>query len=199
LALTSDDGNFPIVRMLAYSSIAMMGYLFVGIAAGTELGASAAMFHAFAHALMKTGAFILIWALSLKLSKQVTYNDLAGLSKRSPVAAALFAMLIFALAGAPLTVGMWSKWLLLPYSAVSVGMWWLALILLLNSVFSLGYYLRVLKYMYMVEPTDTTPIKLPRIPTIAVAIAVIAVIFLFFQPDIVLTYAYEAAAVLFTP
>jgi proton-translocating NADH-quinone oxidoreductase chain N len=193
LALAQKD----IMRMLAYSSISMMGYLFIGVAAANEIGMAAAGFHAFTHALMKTAAFILIWAMSFKLTKRITYDDLAGLSKRAPAAAAMLAILVLSLAGMPLTVGFWSK-LVLFQSAVVAGMWWLALIGLLNSVFSLGYYLRVLKYTYMEEPKDDSKLNLPRIPMIAVAICVIAVIALFIFPNVILDYAFQAAQLFFS-
>ena len=199
LALQFNEGKFPITRMLAYSSITMMGYLFVGLATATTLGAAAAMFHAFAHALMKAGAFILIWAMAITLGKEIDYNDLKGLGKRAPILSAFLAILIFALAGFPLTVGLWSKWILLPQAAVEVGLWWLALILLLNSVFSLGYYLRVLKFCYFMEPEDETPIVIPKLPMIAVGITVVAVLVLFLFPSLVLDYAIQAANALFTP
>ncbi len=196
LALAQRD----IMRMLAYSSIAMMGYLFIGVASAMNpalnleaytLGVGAALFHAFTHALMKTSAFILIWALSIKLAKRITYDDLAGLSKRAPLAAGLFAVLMLSLAGMPLTVGFWSK-LVLFQSAVVAGMWWLALIGLLNSVFSLGYYLRVLRYSYMMEATDDSSISLPVIPLVAVVLCVIAVIALFLFPSVILDYAFTS-------
>ncbi|MFW9871256.1 MAG: proton-conducting transporter membrane subunit, partial [Candidatus Thorarchaeota archaeon] len=136
-------------------------------------------------------AFILVWALSLRLAKRITYDDLAGLSKRAPVVAGAFAILMLSLAGMPLTVGFWSK-LVLFQGAVVAGLWWLALIGLLNSVFSLGYYLRVLRFAYMTEPTDDSPIKLPTIPMIAVLLCVIAVIALFLFPGLILDYAFAA-------
>ena len=196
LALAQRD----IMRMLAYSSIAMMGYLFIGVASATNpainpaaytIGIGSALFHAFTHALMKSAAFILVWALSIKLSKRITYDDLAGLSKRAPLAAGLFAILMLSLAGMPLTVGFWSK-LMLFWSAVVAGMWWLALIGLLNSVFSLGYYLRVLRYSFMMDAPDDTKITLPTIPMIAVVICVVAVLVLFLFPDIIWSYAFAA-------
>ncbi|TFH11796.1 MAG: NADH-quinone oxidoreductase subunit N [Candidatus Thorarchaeota archaeon] len=193
LALAQKD----IMRMLAYSSVSMMGYLFIGVAAANEIGMAAAGFHAFTHAIMKTAAFILIWAMSFKLTKRITYDDLAGLSKRAPAAAAMFAILMLSLAGMPLTVGFWSK-LVLFQSAVVAGMWWLALIGLLNSVFSLGYYLRVLKFTYMEEPKDDSKLDLPKVPMIAVAICVIAVIALFIFPNVILDYAFQAAALFFS-
>jgi NADH-quinone oxidoreductase subunit N len=97
----------------------------------------------------------------------------------------------------PLTVGFWSK-LVLFQSAVVAGMWWLALIGLLNSVFSLGYYLRILKFTYMEEPKDDSKLKLPMIPMIAVAICVIAVIALFIFPNLILDYAFESAMLFFS-
>ncbi len=192
LALAQKD----IMRMLAYSSIAMMGYLFIGIAAGNEIGLAAASFHAFTHAIMKSAAFILIWAMSFKLTKRITYDDLAGLSKRAPVASAMFAILMLSLAGMPLTVGFWSK-LVLFQSAVVAGLWWLALIGLLNSVFSLGYYLRVLKYTYFEEPVDDSKLHLPPVIMAAVGICVIAVLALFIMPNIILDYAFAAAQIFF--
>jgi NADH-quinone oxidoreductase subunit N len=147
---------------------------------------------------MKTGAFILVWAISVRLARDVTYDDLAGLSQRATLASAMFALLMLALAGMPLTAGFWSK-LILFQSAVEVGMWWLALIGLLNSVFSLGYYLRVLKYCYMVEPKDSSPLKLARVPVLAVVLCVVGVIVLFVYPGAVLDYAIGAAAGIIVP
>jgi proton-translocating NADH-quinone oxidoreductase chain N len=193
LALAQKD----IMKMLAYSSIAMMGYLFIGLAAGTVDGMASAIFFAFTHAIMKTAAFILIWAMSNKLLKRITYDDLTGFSKRSPIASAMFAILMLSLAGLPVGVGFWSK-IAVFYSAVLADMWWLALIGLLNSVFSLGYYLRVLKYSYMLEPTDDVRLHLPRASMIAVGICVVIVLVLLAFPYIVLDYAYQAALVLFT-
>ncbi|MBN2229144.1 MAG: NADH-quinone oxidoreductase subunit N [Candidatus Thorarchaeota archaeon] len=192
LALAQKD----IMRMLAYSSIAMMGYLFIGIAAANELGMAAASFHAFTHAIMKTAAFILVWMLSLRLTKRITYDDLAGLNKRAPIAAAMFAILMLSLAGLPVGVGFWSK-LVLFQSAILADMWWLALIGLLNSVFSLGYYLRILKYTYMIEPVDDSKLNLPRVPLFAVGICVAIVLLLLVFPNLVLDYAFQAALTFF--
>jgi proton-translocating NADH-quinone oxidoreductase chain N len=192
LALAQKD----IMKMLAYSSIAMMGYLFIGLAAGTVDGMASATFFAFTHAIMKTAAFILVWAMSIKLAKRITYDDLTGFSKRAPVASAMFAILMLSLAGIPVGVGFWSK-IAVFYSAVLADMWWLALIGLLNSVFSLGYYLRVLKYSYMLEPTDDVKLHLPRASMIAVGLCVAVVLILLIFPWIVLDYAYQAASVFF--
>lgn len=191
LALAQKD----IMKMLAYSSIAMMGYLFIGLAAGTEYGAAAAIFHAFAHAITKTAAFILIWMMSVRLAKRITYDDLAGLSKRSPLSAFAFLIFMLSLAGLPFTVGFYSK-IILFHSGFLAGLWWLVLIGIVNSVFSLGYYLRVLKYMYFIEPQNGEKLELARIPMIAVVLCLIGVFAFFVFGDMILHYAFEAASAL---
>jgi proton-translocating NADH-quinone oxidoreductase chain N len=192
LALAQKD----IMRMLAYSSIAMMGYLFIGLAAGTQEGMASASFFAFTHAIMKAAAFILIWAMSIKLAKRITYDDLAGFSKRAPLASAMFIILMLSLAGVPVGVGFWSK-IFVFSSAVNAGMWWLALIGLLNSVFSLGYYLRVLKYSYMLDPVDDVKLKLSPASMIAVGLCIVVVLLLLPFPYLVFDYANQAATVFF--
>ncbi len=197
--LTMIIGNYlalaekNLMRMLAYSSIAMMGYLLMGIAAGTEYGAAAAIFHAFVHALMKTGAFVLVWALSVTLAKDVTYNDLAGLGRRVPAFSALFAILIMSLAGVPFTAGFWSKiWLFA--SAFFAGYWWFALIGVFNVVYALGYYLPVLKMLYFAKSTDETPLTLPRGPVFAALLCVIPLILIMVNFGLVFDYANVAAS-----
>ncbi len=189
------DPKITITKMLAFSSIAQMGYLFIGIASTTatnSFGASAALFYAFAHAITKAGAFILIWILSLRLAKEITYADLSGLSRRSPLAAGMLVIFMISLAGIPFTVGLWAKWYVFQ-SAVEVGMWWLALIGLINSVFSLGYYLRVLKVTYFEDPSDESRITLPRIPTLAVIICAALTVILFLNPSIIMELAINGA------
>ncbi|MCK5240770.1 MAG: NADH-quinone oxidoreductase subunit N, partial [Candidatus Thorarchaeota archaeon] len=199
--LTMVIGNFlalaqkDILRMLAYSSIAMMGYVFIGFAVSTAYGVSSAFFLAFVHALMKAGAFILIFALSIQLKKRITYDELEGLGRRSPLIAAMLGILVISLMGLPPTAGFTPKFMVF-MSTAEVGLWWLGLIGFINVVFSLGYYLRVLKVMYFVEPTDESKINLPRIPMVAVFICVISMIVLFLFPGPVIDLANAAAAVL---
>ncbi len=181
-----------IMRMLAYSSIAMMGYLFIGLAAGTEFGLAAAIFHAFIHALLKTTAFILVWAMAVRLRKVITYDDLVGLSERSPLAAALLCLAVLGLLGVPVTGGFWSK-LFLFQSAVEADMWWLALIGALNTVFSLGYYLRVVRSCYMAAPTRDDTVALARGPLIVSVLAMLVATVLAVVPGLVFDYALVAA------
>ncbi|MFW9847770.1 MAG: NADH-quinone oxidoreductase subunit N [Candidatus Thorarchaeota archaeon] len=199
--LTMIIGNFlalaqkDIMRMLAFSSIAMMGYVFIGFAVSTSFGISSAFFLAFIHALMKAGAFILIFALSIKLQRRITYDELSGLSQRAPILAAMLGILMISLMGIPPTAGFWPK-LLVFMSTAEVGLWWLGLIGFLNVVFSLGYYLRVLKVIYFGEPTSTEKISLPRIPMFAVFLCTISMIVFFIYPVTIINLANAAAAVL---
>ncbi|MFW9908012.1 MAG: NADH-quinone oxidoreductase subunit N [Candidatus Thorarchaeota archaeon] len=199
--LTMVIGNFlalaqkDILRMLAFSSIAMMGYVFIGFAVSTTYGISSAFFLAFIHALMKAGAFIIIFAMSIALGKRITYTELSGLSQRSPIIAAMLGILMLSLAGFPPTAGFTPKFMVF-MSTAEVGLWWLGLIGFLNVVFSLGYYLRVLRVMYFSESTSTERITLPRIPMIAALICVISMIVLFLYPGVILDLANSAAAVL---
>ncbi len=199
--LTMVIGNFmalaqkDILRMLAYSSVAMMGYVFIGFAVATPYGISSAFFLAFIHALMKAGAFILIFALSIQLKKRITYDELAGMSQRSPIIAGMIGILMLSLAGFPPTAGFTPKFMVF-MSTAEVGLWWLGLIGFLNVVFSLGYYLRVLKVVYFSDPVSTEKITLPRIPMFAVLICVVSMIVLFLFPAAIIDLSNAAGAVL---
>ncbi len=201
--LTMVIGNFlalaqkDIMRMLAYSSIAMMGYVFVGLAVSTQTGIMAAFFLAFVHAIMKAGAFILIFALSIQLQKRITYDDLNGLSQRAPLAAAFFGIIIISLAGIPFTAGFTPK-LLIFGSTVEpgVGLWWLGLFAILNVTFSLGYYFRVLRAMYLRPAADESRITMPRMPLFIAGVCAILMLVLFWFPTPITNLANAAAALL---
>ncbi len=199
--LTMMIGNFlalaqkDIMRMLAFSSIAMMGYVFVGFAVNTEIGISSAFFLAFVHAIMKAGAFILIFAMSIRLQKRITYEELNGLSQRYPIAAAFFAIIIISLMGIPFTAGFTPKFLLF-LSTAEVGLWWLGLFAFLNVTFSLGYYFRVIRSMYFRPASDTSTFTLPKIPMLIVGVCALSMLVLFWVPGPIIELANAAAALL---
>ncbi len=199
--LTMVIGNFlalaqkDILKMLAFSSIAMMGYVFVGFAVDTQFAISAAFFLAFIHAIMKTGAFVLVFAMSIKLQKRITYEQLNGLSVRHPLAAAFLAIIMISLMGIPFTAGFTPKFVLF-MSTVEVGLWWLGLFAFLNVTFSLGYYFRVVRAMYFRTASEEGPLSLPRIPVSIVGICAILVLVLFWFPAPITNLANAAAALL---
>jgi len=138
-------------RMLAYSTIAHMGYLFLGLSAGTAFGNAAAVFYAIAYALMATAAFGIILALSRAGFEADQIDDLKGLNQRSPWFAALMAITMFSLAGVPPLFGFFAKLLVLQ-AAINAGMLWLALAGAVFAIIGLYYYLRVVKVMYFDKP-----------------------------------------------
>ncbi len=195
LAITQSD----IARMLAYSSIAQMGYLFVGIAASTAGGIAGAIFYALVHALMKASAFISIAVIAYFTRRPVTYAETAGLGKRAPVVAFSFLIALLSLIGLPGTAGFIGK-LVIFSSAVDVGLWWLALIGVLNTVLSLGYYMRLVKSIYLDEPTESSlAVRQPKAATVILIISSIMIVLLGIIPSPFLDFAYSAAGSVLSP
>jgi NADH-quinone oxidoreductase subunit N len=179
--------------MLAYSSIAQMGYLLIGVAAASIWGIAGAIFYALVHAVMKGSAFIIVAIVAYHVRRPVTFSEIAGLGKRAPVAAFSFLIAILSLIGLPGTAGFMGK-LVVFSSAVDQGLWWLALIGVLNSVLSLGYYLRLIKSIYLEEPNESSiPIKEPRAPMIVLILSSIFLLVLGIFPAPFLDSAYLAA------
>ncbi len=135
-------------RMLAYSSISQAGYMLIGIAIGTSPALAGATLQVFAHALMKTGAFLVVGAVAAT-GVGPLIEDWRGLGARRPLLGASFGLMLLSLAGVPLTVGFVSKFILFS-AAVDARGWfiWLAVAGLLNSALSVYYYARVLKVMF---------------------------------------------------
>ena len=137
-----------IKRMLAYSSIAHIGYLLIGVVAGRELGISAALLYTVVYALMTLGAFAMVILLCVGGVKGERIDDFTGLAQRSPMAAAAMLILLLSLAGVPPTAGFVGK-LYLFGAAIERGYVLLALIAVVNSTVSLFYYMKVAVAMYM--------------------------------------------------
>jgi NADH-quinone oxidoreductase subunit N len=147
-------------RMLAYSTISHVGFLLLGILAGTPEGYAAAMFYAIVYALSAAGAFGLIVLLARKGFEADQLDDLKGLSQRSPWYALIALMLMASLAGIPLFAGFISKFLVLK-AVVQAGHVWLAAYAVVMSVIGMFYYLRVIKLMYFDEPDQSEPLRAP--------------------------------------
>ena len=138
-------------RMLAYSTIAHMGFLLLGIIAANAIGYAASMFYVIVYALMSMGAFGAIIVLASATNESDQLQDFAGLSKRSPWVAFLMMVLMFSLAGVPPFAGFWAKWFVLK-EVVAAGYSWLAAVAVFFSLIGAYYYLRVVKLMYFDEP-----------------------------------------------
>ncbi len=140
-------------RMLAYSTIAHMGFLFLGIIPGTSEGYAAAMFYVIVYAVMSLGAFGMIVVLSREGFEAERIEDFRGLNERSPWHAFLMLVLMLSMAGVPPFVGFWAKWSVLR-EVVAADFVWLAVVAVLFSVVGLFYYLRIVKLMYFDEPGE---------------------------------------------
>ena len=145
-----------IKRMLAYSTISHVGFIFLGILAGTSEGYSSAMFYAIVYSVMALGAFGMITMMSSKGFEADKLEDLKGLNHRNPWFAGMMMLLMFSMAGVPPTVGFFAKLFVLE-AVVSVDMVWLALVAVAFSVIGAFYYIRVVKMMYFDKPADEAP------------------------------------------
>jgi NADH-quinone oxidoreductase subunit N len=158
-------------RMLAYSTIAQMGFLLLGLLAGVVNGNtlsaanaySSAMFYIITYVVTTLGTFGLIMLMARAGFEAEEIADLAGLHRRSPMLAAVMGIFMFSLAGVPPMVGFYAKLAVLQ-SLISTndGMHLqLAIFAVVMSLIGAFYYLRIVKVMYFDEPTDTSPIVTP--------------------------------------
>jgi NADH-quinone oxidoreductase subunit N len=194
-------GNFAalaqtnIKRVLAYSSIAHAGYVLVAATAHSEIGVAAAMFYLASYVFMNIGAFALITHFSRQGERYVQVSDLAGLSERQPVTAALFTVFLLSLIGVPLTAGFFGKFYIFK-AALDSQLYWLAVLGLLNSAVAAYYYLRIIVVMYFHEPGHTTDSLEELTPGIRVAslVSAVAVVVLGVAPSLLLGPATQSAA-----
>lgn len=144
-------------RMLAYSTISHMGFMLLGILAGSQNGYGSAMFYVLVYALMSLGAFGMILLLSRAGFESDRLDDFKGLNRRSPWLAFMMLLLMFSLAGIPPTVGFYAKLAVLQ-AVIGIDYVWLAVVAVMFALIGAFYYLRVVKLMYFDEPHDTAPI-----------------------------------------
>lgn len=154
VALVQQD----IKRLLAYSGIAHAGYLIIGILALSRDGSASAIYYITIYLFMNLACFYVVILLS-KQGKNVVLDDLAGLSKRSPLLAFTLAASAFALAGIPPTGGFTGKFFLFT-SAFREGYLTIVIIGVVNTVIAIFYYLNLVRISYTKEPASLEPIKL---------------------------------------
>jgi NADH-quinone oxidoreductase subunit N len=144
-------GQNNIKRLMAYSSIAHMGFALVGLAAGTEAGVKGVAIYMLIYLAMTLGTFAFILAMRRREGNVEQIGDLAGLSATNPVMATILTILMFSLAGIPPLAGFWAKWYVF-VAAVEANLWPLAIIGVVTSVIGAYYYLRIIKIMWFDEP-----------------------------------------------
>jgi NADH-quinone oxidoreductase subunit N len=146
-----------IKRMLAYSTIANMGFMLMGFLTANLSGYSAAMFYVVAYVLTSLASFGVVMLLSREGFEADRIEDFRGLNQRSPWWAFIVLLVMFSLAGVPPTLGFYAKFAVIE-AAVGAGFIWLAVAAVLASLVGAFYYLRVVKVMYFEEPVDTEPL-----------------------------------------
>jgi len=149
-----------IKRMLAYSTISHMGFVLLGLLPGTPDGFGAGMFYVIVYSLMSAAAFGMVIMLSGRGVEAEKLDDFKGLNQRDSWYAAIMAMVMFSMAGVPVFVGFFAKWLVIK-AALDAGLLWLAIVAVVFSVVGAFYYIRVVKLMYFDEPVTEAAIEAP--------------------------------------
>ena len=151
VAIFQDD----IKRMLAYSSVAQIGYMVLGLSLASVSGLTGGLVHLFNHAIMKCGLFLVMAAVMLRVGS-TRLDAFAGLGRRMPITMAAFVVAGLSLIGVPLTVGFVSKWYLV-MGALEAGLWPVAVLILLSSLLALIYIWRVVEVAYFRPAPDDAP------------------------------------------
>jgi NADH-quinone oxidoreductase subunit N len=168
-------------RLLAYSSIAHLGYLLITLLTGTEYGIQAAVFYLISYMITTLGAFGVISILSVYERDAEDIEDLKGLFRRNPWIAIVLSLTLFSLAGIPLTAGFIAKFYL-ALAGLKSSLWILVVSLIINSVISLYYYLRVIKTMFTISEKEEK-LSIPLIGNMVLMIIVALILFLGLLPS----------------
>lgn len=181
-------------RMIAYSSIAHVGYMLVGVVAGGTLGGGSVLFYMLVYTFTTAGALGVVLLLERDGREAVRLEDFGGLATRQPALALALTVFLLSLIGIPPTAGFVGKFYLFG-AAVKAGYIWLAVIGVLNSAIAAYYYLRIIVYMYMREPEGTPAVMIPSVAgSFAVVVALWGVIQLGVVPAPLLDLAQAAVA-----
>lgn len=175
-------GQRDIKRLMAYSSIAHMGFALMGLASGTAEGVQAMLVYMAIYVTMNIGTFAFILSMQKDGRPVTSIDSLNMYSKREPLRALAMLILMFSLAGVPPTVGFFGKFYVLK-AAVDGGMVWLAVLGVIASVIGAFYYLRIVFYMYFGKDGDTLDGQMPVVQWVmlvgAAAAMIIGVVNLF--------------------
>lgn len=180
-----------IKRMLAYSTIAHVGFLFLGLISGTAAGFSGSMFYIISYALMSMGSFGMIILLSRNGFEAEMLDDFKGLSERSPWFAFIMLCLMFSMAGVPPFLGFWSKWFVLK-ELVTSGFVTLAAVAVIFSIIGAYYYLRIVKLMYFDKAESMTAIKASKQMRMVLSINGLLILLLGLTPNALMSLCLSA-------
>jgi len=187
-----------IKRLMAYSSIGHVGYLLIGLAAGTTEGIRGTLVYLAIYLFMNVGAWAVILCMRRQGQMLEEIADLAGLSRTRPALALAFGIFLFSLAGVPPTAGFFAK-LYIFFAAIDAKLAGLAVIGVLASVVSAFYYLRIVKVMYFDEPAGAFDRALTAELKGVLFVTAVVTLFFFVLPGPIFAGAEAAAAALFAP
>ncbi|MEO1027824.1 MAG: NADH-quinone oxidoreductase subunit NuoN [Pseudomonadota bacterium] len=181
-------------RLLAYSSIANMGYALVALAVGGQTGGSALLYFMLLYVIASLGLFAGVLAMRRRGGMVEDLRELSGLSKNHMGVALALTALVFSIAGIPPLIGFFGKWVVLD-AALSANMIVLVVILIVSSVISLGYYLRLVTVMWSGTPTEPFE-PIDRSVRLVLLVTALVSIFLAVKPEFVQLMTDQAASVL---
>ncbi len=180
-----------IKRMLAYSTISHIGFMLLGILAGTPDGYAAAMFYTIVYVLMAVGAFGVIILLSRTGFEAENIDDFKGLNDRHPWLAFVMMMIMMSMAGVPFLAGFYAKWMVLQ-AAVNVGLVWLAIFGVVFSVIGAFYYLRVVKCIYFDKSEQSELIEISLDTEIIISVNGLLLVVIGLYPTALMTWCSVA-------
>jgi multicomponent Na+:H+ antiporter subunit D len=184
-------------RMFAYSSVAQIGYITLGISLANEAGLTASIVHLLNHGVTKGAIFLLIGGIALRCGGIVSFDRLKGIGQRMPLTA--FGLVIggLSLIGIPGTAGFVTKWYLV-LAAIERGYWWLVALIVMSSLIAVAYVWRFVEVAYL-SPPDEQSIRHGEAPASMLGFAwllVIGCIYLGLETTFSVGGAREAAAML---
>ena len=184
-------------RLLAYSSIAHAGYIFIGLVAATKMGAASVLFYIIVYGLTNVGAFGVVAALADRAGGN-NLDNFNGMARRAPFLSSLMLIFILSLAGIPPLGGFFGKFYLFAAAvqrdAQTFGLLWLVILGIFMSAVSLYYYLIVLKHIYVVESTDPTRITTPAYLNVGLALVALGVVVMGLFPEPILALLNQLVA-----
>jgi NADH-quinone oxidoreductase subunit N len=182
-------------RLLAYSGIAHIGYMLIGLAAASASGTAMVLFYLVAYVFGNMGAFLVVEAVA-RAEGSESIGALRGLAQRSPVLALAMLLFLLSLGGIPFVAGFWAK-LYVFWAAAERGLYWLVLVGAVLTVVALFYYLVVARRMYIDAPVQPGPVRLDPALALSLILCVLGVVALGVYPRPLVTAALTAAAPLF--
>jgi len=182
-------------RLLAYSGIAHIGYMLLGVAAVSPFGVAVVLFYLVAYVFANMGAFLVVEAVA-EAEGSTGVAAFRGLAQRSPLLALAMLLFLLSLGGIPFVVGFWAK-LYVFWAAAEARLYGLVLLGAVLTVVALFYYLVVAKQMYIDPPVTMTPVAVPRALALVILVSALAIVLLGLYPRPLLDAALRAATPLF--